>query len=69
MAPRHRDIDGQKERKHNNTEVATLRKTYAGFAEGVIRSDATLGALKEKLGLSQNVSLNKVRQELKKFDK
>jgi hypothetical protein len=69
MASRHRDIDGQKERKHNNTEIETLRKTYPGFAEGVIRSDATLGTLKDKLGLSQNVSLNKVRQELKKLDK
>lgn len=61
--------DGLKERKHNNTEIGTLRKTYPGLAEGVIRSDATLGALKEKLGLSQNVSLNKVRQELKRREK
>jgi hypothetical protein len=58
--------NGLKPRKHNNTEIATLRKKHPGFAEGVIRSDATLGALKEKLGLSQNVSLNKVVQELKK---
>jgi hypothetical protein len=69
MPSRHRDVSGLKERKHNNAEIETLRKTYPGFAEGVIRSDATLGALKEKLGLSQNVSLNKVRQELKKQSK
>jgi hypothetical protein len=62
---RHQDVDGQLERKHNNTKVRTLRKTYPGFAEGKIRSDATLGTLKEKLGLPQEASLNDVREELK----
>jgi hypothetical protein len=66
MADRHRDVDGLKERKHNNTRIETLRKTYPGLAEGVIRKDAKLGTLKEKLGLAQSVSLNKVRKELKK---
>ncbi len=69
MPLRHRDATGLRERKHNNTKIETLRKKYPGFAEGEVRKDATLGTLKEKLGLSQNVSLNKVRQELKKRDK
>jgi hypothetical protein len=57
-----------RERKHNNTEVGTLRKTYPGFAEGVIRKDAKLGTLKDKLGLPQSASLNDVRKELKKHE-
>ena len=61
---RYRDANGQKELKHNNTKISTLRKTYPGFAEGEIRSDATLGTLKEKLGLAQSVGIGKVRQEL-----
>ncbi len=55
-----------RERKHDNTKVETLRKQYPGFAEGVIRSDATLGTLKDKLRLPQSASLNDVRKELKK---
>jgi hypothetical protein len=69
MPPRHRDVTGQRERKHNNTKVETLRKKYPGFAEGEIRSGATLGTLKDKLGLAQSASLNDVRQELKKTGK
>jgi hypothetical protein len=69
MAPRHRDVTGLRERKHNNTKIETLRKKYPGFAEGEIRSDATLGTLKDKLGLAQSASLNDVRQELKKAAK
>lgn len=63
---RHRDADGQKTLKHNNTKISTLRRTYPGFAEGEIRSDATLGALKEKLGLALGVGLSKVKEELAK---
>ena len=66
---RHRDASGQKELKHNNTKISTLRKTYPGFAEGEVRSDAKLGTLKEKLGLAQGVGINKVRQELNKRKK
>jgi len=65
LPPRHRDVTGQKERKKNNTLVKTIRKTYPGFAEGEIRSDAKLGTLKDKLGLPESASLNKVRKELK----
>ena len=68
MSPRDRDIAGQRERKHNNTKVETLRKKYPGFAEGEIRSDATLGTLKDKLELPQSASLNDVRKKLKKPD-
>ncbi len=62
---RHRDASGQKELKRNNTKISTLRKTYPGLGEGEIRSDATLGTLKEKLGLAQSVGINKVREELR----
>jgi hypothetical protein len=63
--PRHRDRDGIKERKHNNTTLKTLRKTYPNFAEGY-RSDSKLGTLKENLGLAQSASLKRVHEELKK---
>jgi hypothetical protein len=66
--PRHRDADGIQERKHNNTTLKTLRKTYPNFAEGH-RSDGTLGTLKETLGLAQSASLKKVQDALKKEDK
>lgn len=62
-------MTGLRERKHDNTKVETLRKKYPGLAEGVIRSDATLGTLKDKLGLPQSASLNDVRKELKKSGK
>lgn len=65
MPSRHRDKTGLRERKHNNTKIETLRKKYPGFAEGEIRSDATLGTLKDKLGLPQSASLNDVRKVLK----
>lgn len=57
---------GLRERKHDNTKVETLRKQHPGFAEGVIRSDAKLGTLKDKLGLPKSASLNDVRKVLKK---
>jgi hypothetical protein len=63
--PRHRDTDGIQERKHNNTTIKTLRKTYPNFAEGH-RSDGTLGTLKETLGLARSASLKKVQEALKK---
>jgi hypothetical protein len=62
-------VAGLRERKHDNTKVSTLRKQYPGFAEGVIRSDATLAKLKDKLGLPQSASLNDVRKELKNSEK
>jgi hypothetical protein len=66
--PRHRDSDGIQERKHNNTTIKTLRKTYPSFAEGY-RSDGTLGTLKENLGLAQSASIKKVQKALKDEDK
>ncbi len=42
---RHRDADGQIERKHGNTRVGTLRETYGDdFALG-FRSDAKLSTV------------------------
>jgi len=66
MARRHRDVTGRYELKHNNTLIGTIRKTEPHFAVGVIRADAKLGTLKEKLGLSQDASENAVRKALKK---
>lgn len=68
MSPlnRHRDLGGQEEKKKNNTLVRTLRKTYGeNFADDV-RADMKLGTLKKRLGLSEDASLNRVREELKK---
>jgi hypothetical protein len=66
--PRHRDADGIKERKHNNTTLKTLRKTYPDFADGY-RSDSTLGTLKENLGLARSASIKKVKEALKEEKK
>jgi hypothetical protein len=42
---RHRDADGQIERKHGNARVSTLRKIYGdAFAHG-FRSDAKLSTV------------------------
>jgi hypothetical protein len=47
---RHRDANGQIDRKHGNTLVGTLRETYgAGFAAGT-RSDAKLSTVLERSG-------------------
>jgi len=62
-------VAGLRERKHDNTKVGTLRKKYPGLAEGVIRADATLGTLKDKIGLPQSTSLNDVRKKLKNSEK
>lgn len=59
------NMAGLRERKHDNTKISTLRRKYPGFAEGEIRSDATLRTLKDKLGLPESASLNDVRKELK----
>jgi len=46
---RHRDKNGEISRKHGNTLIRTLRKTYgAGFAPGC-RDDETLGEVLHKL--------------------
>jgi hypothetical protein len=47
---RHRDKDGEIQKKRSDTLVANLRKEYgAGFAKGY-RSDATLGTVLKKEG-------------------
>jgi len=47
---RHRDANGQIDRKHGNTQVGTLRQTYGDdFAAGW-RSDAKLSTLLRETG-------------------
>jgi hypothetical protein len=47
---RHRDVNGEIDRRHGNTLVGTLRDTYGpGFAEGR-RSDMKLGNLLAETG-------------------
>ncbi len=47
---RHRDANGEISRKHGNTRVAELRKTYGeSFAQGT-RSDAKLSTVLERSG-------------------
>lgn len=47
---RHRDANGEISRKHGNTRVAELRKTYGeSFAHGT-RSDAKLSTVLERSG-------------------
>lgn len=49
---RHRDMNGQIDRKHGNTQVGTLRQTYGdSFALGQ-RSDMKLSRLLREKGLS-----------------
>jgi len=49
---RHRDEDGEASRKHGNTEVGTLRRTYGDdFANGY-RSDAHLSTVLKDAGAS-----------------
>ena len=49
---RHRDANGQIDRKHGNTLVGTLRQTYGqDFAAGT-RSDAKLNTVLERSGSS-----------------
>jgi hypothetical protein len=69
MPPRHRDQTGEWERKHNNTLVKTIRKTDPEFAVGIIRKDASLGTLKEKIGLPADASENQVKTRVKNLQK
>lgn len=64
---RHRDKSGEYERKRNDTLVETIRKKDPTFAVGVIRSDATLGTLKDKIGLPDDASENEVKRRLKRL--
>jgi hypothetical protein len=47
---RHRDKDGEIDRKHRNTTVETLRKTYGDDFLSDFRSDAQLGTVLDKTG-------------------
>lgn len=42
---RHRDKDGQIQRKRDDTQVGTLRQTYGEDFLSDFRSDATLGTV------------------------
>lgn len=68
MSPldRHRDRSGKEERKKNNTLVRTLRKTYGETFAEEFREDMKLGTLKMRLGLSDESSIKRVREKLKK---
>lgn len=63
--PRHRDRSGEYERKRNDTLVETIRESDPDFAVGIIRSDASLGTLKKKIGLPADASENKVKTRVK----
>jgi hypothetical protein len=57
---RHRDGNGQIERKHGNTLVRTLRQTYGGaFAPG-IRSDVKLSTVLRETGADSLSALLKM---------
>ena len=47
---RHRDKDGEIDRKRSDTKVRTLRRTYGEDFLSSFRSDATLGTVLEKTG-------------------
>ena len=57
---RHRDKNGEEERKRNDTLVRTLRNEYGDEFAPEVRSDMKLGTLKSYLGLDSDDSLNDV---------
>ena len=57
---RHRDRNGEEERKRNDTLVRTLRDEYGAAFAPEVRSDMQLGTLKAHLGLESDDSLNDV---------
>jgi hypothetical protein len=57
---RHRDESGREERKRNDTFVRTLRGEYGAKFAPKARKTATLGKVKESLGLESDASLNDV---------
>ena len=69
MSPRHRDKSGEWERKRNDTLVESIRKTEPNFAVGIIRSDASLGTLKDKIGLPADASENQVKTRVRNLQK
>jgi hypothetical protein len=69
MSPRHRDKSGEWERKRNDTLVETIRETDPNFAVGIIRSDASLGTLKDKIGLPSDASEHQVKTRVRNLQK
>jgi hypothetical protein len=47
---RHRDKDGEIDRKRSDTKVSTLRKTYGDDFLSDFRGDAQLGTVLDKTG-------------------
>lgn len=58
---RHRDQNGEIRRKRKDTLVGTLRETYGPDFLSDFRSDATLGTVLKKTGLSSLTELLKNR--------
>jgi len=59
---RHRDLDGQIDRKRGDTRVGTLRETYGPNFASDFRSDAKLSTVLERTGrrsLSELLSVAK----------
>lgn len=63
---RHRDQDGEEERKRNDTLVRTLRDEYGEELAPEFRSDMRLGTLKERLGLERITQRRPTPLRLKK---
>jgi hypothetical protein len=57
---RHRDTSGREERKRNDTFVRTLREEYGEKFAPKLPGTTALGAVKKRLGLPPNASLNAV---------
>lgn len=56
---RHRDQDGEIDRKHRNTRVGTLRETYGDDFLDDWRSDAKLGTVLDDTGAESLTELVK----------
>jgi hypothetical protein len=62
---RHRDKDGEIDRKHGNTRVGTLRKTYGDDFLNDWRSDAKLETVLEDTGAESLTELVKKHRRQK----
>jgi len=62
---RHRDHSGREERKRNDTLVSTLQKEYGEKFAPDVKTRMELGALKNKIGLEPDASLNAVLRHYK----
>ena len=57
---RHRDKNGEEERKRNDTLVGTLQGEYGPKFAPEYSGRMQLGTLKDRLGMEDNASLNDV---------